>query len=176
MTEKYPFLHENDVLTEEFILKLKPEQQDVCNSLNRRTEFRVLRTTYGLVDSQGNLVARPQWERWKRWCLFGNLLVSSRLEIQRKNAWTFQGCGMRPSERCYADLFGGIWRVAFDSNASRKNRLAFNISNFWIPTCVSRKWGRVLMQIEETEILVFHQNPFVSNILYPCDLLTINEQ
>lgn len=60
MTEKYPFLHENDVLTEDFILKLKPEQQDVCNSLNRRTEFRVLRTTYGLVDSQGNLVARPQ--------------------------------------------------------------------------------------------------------------------
>lgn len=60
MTEKYPFLHENDVLTEEFILKLKPEQQDVCNSLNRRTEFRVLRTTYGLVDSQGNLVARSQ--------------------------------------------------------------------------------------------------------------------
>lgn len=60
MTEKYPFLHETDVLTEEFILKLKPEQQEVCNSLNRRTEFRVLRTTYGLVDSQGNLVARPQ--------------------------------------------------------------------------------------------------------------------
>lgn len=50
MTEKYPFLHENDVLTEEFILKLKPEQQEVCNSLNRRTDFRVLRTTYGLVD------------------------------------------------------------------------------------------------------------------------------
>lgn len=60
MAEKYPFLHENDVLTEEFILKLKPEQQEVCNSLNRRTEFRVLRTTYGLVDSQGNLVVRPQ--------------------------------------------------------------------------------------------------------------------
>lgn len=60
MTEKYPFLHENDVLTEEFILKLQPEQQEVCNSLNRRTEFRVLRTTYGLVDSQGNLVVRPQ--------------------------------------------------------------------------------------------------------------------
>lgn len=60
MTEKYPFLHENDVLTEEIILKLKPEQQEVCNSLNRRTEFRVLRTTYGLVDSQGNLVPRPQ--------------------------------------------------------------------------------------------------------------------
>lgn len=60
MAEKYPFLHENDVLTEEFILKLQPEQQEVCNLLNRRTEFRVLRTTYGLVDSQGNLVVRPQ--------------------------------------------------------------------------------------------------------------------
>lgn len=60
MAEKYPFLHENDVLTEEFILKLQPEQQEVCNSLNRRTEFRVLRTTYGLVDSQGHLVAKPQ--------------------------------------------------------------------------------------------------------------------
>lgn len=60
MAEKYPFLHENDVLTEEFILKLQPKQQEVCNSLNRRTEFRVLRTTYGLVDSQGNLVAKPQ--------------------------------------------------------------------------------------------------------------------
>lgn len=60
MAEKYPFLHENAVLTEEFILKLQPEQQEVCNSLNRRTEFRVLRTTYGLVDSQGNLVVRPQ--------------------------------------------------------------------------------------------------------------------
>lgn len=60
MAKKYPFLHENDVLTEEFILKLQPEQQEVCNSLNRRTEFRVLRTTYGLVDSQGNLVVRPQ--------------------------------------------------------------------------------------------------------------------
>lgn len=60
MAEKYPFLHENDVLTEDFILKLQPEQQEMCNSLNRRTEFRVLRTTYGLVDSQGNLVVKPQ--------------------------------------------------------------------------------------------------------------------
>lgn len=60
MAEKHPFLHENDVLTEEFILKLQPEQQEVCNSLNRRTEFRVLRTTYGLVDGQGNLVVKPQ--------------------------------------------------------------------------------------------------------------------
>lgn len=43
-----PFLKVGDVLTEDFILKLPPDQQDVCNALNRRTEFRVVRTTYGL--------------------------------------------------------------------------------------------------------------------------------
>lgn len=45
-----PFLKEGDVLTEEFIQKLPPEEQDICNSLNRRTEFRVVRTTYGLYE------------------------------------------------------------------------------------------------------------------------------
>jgi len=48
LTEKYPYLKADDVLTEEFIKKLTPEQQEECNQLNRRTEFRVLRTTYGL--------------------------------------------------------------------------------------------------------------------------------
>lgn len=56
LTETYDFLHEGDTLTEAYILKLPPEQQEVCNSLNRRTEFRVLRTTYGLFDAQGNLL------------------------------------------------------------------------------------------------------------------------
>ena len=51
VTEKYPFLKENDVLTEEFIKTLEDaEQQEQCNQLNRRTEFRVLRTTYGLFS------------------------------------------------------------------------------------------------------------------------------
>ena len=51
LTEKYPFLKENDVLTEEFIKTLEDEeQQEQCNQLNRRTEFRVLRTTYGLFN------------------------------------------------------------------------------------------------------------------------------
>ena len=51
VTEKYPFLKENDVLTEEFIKTLEDaEQQEQCNQLNRRTEFRVLRTTYGLFN------------------------------------------------------------------------------------------------------------------------------
>lgn len=46
--EKYTFLHEGNELSEEFILKLSDEQQEICNQLNRRTEFRVLRTTYGM--------------------------------------------------------------------------------------------------------------------------------
>ena len=48
LTEKYPFLKEGDVLTEEYIKTLDEEQQKQCNQLNRRTEFIVLRTTYGL--------------------------------------------------------------------------------------------------------------------------------
>lgn len=48
MAEKNSFLHEGDTLTETFILKRKPEEQEICNSLNRRTEFSVLRTTYGM--------------------------------------------------------------------------------------------------------------------------------
>jgi outer membrane protein OmpA-like peptidoglycan-associated protein len=53
LTEKYPFLKENDVLTEEFIKTLEnEEQQEQCNQLNRRTEFIVLRTTYGLTQKK----------------------------------------------------------------------------------------------------------------------------
>ena len=53
LTEKYPFLKENDVLTEEFIKTLEnEEQQEQCNQLNRRTEFIVLRTTYGLTPKK----------------------------------------------------------------------------------------------------------------------------
>ena len=46
--EQYDFLNENDILSEEFILNLTEEQQEICNQLNRRTEFRVIRTTYGM--------------------------------------------------------------------------------------------------------------------------------
>ena len=48
LTEKYPWLKEDDVLTQEFILKQTREHQEICNQLNRRTEFKVLRTTYKL--------------------------------------------------------------------------------------------------------------------------------
>ena len=50
LTEKYEFLHEGDVLTEQFILALPEDQQEICNQLNRRTEFKVLRTTYKLFE------------------------------------------------------------------------------------------------------------------------------
>jgi outer membrane protein OmpA-like peptidoglycan-associated protein len=61
VAEKYPFLKEGDVLTEEFITNLKDEaQQDSCNQLNRRTEFTVLRTTYGMFDEHGQLKNPPK--------------------------------------------------------------------------------------------------------------------
>ena len=47
LTETYPWLNEGDQLTEEFIKTLKDDEQEICNQLNRRTEFIVLRTTYG---------------------------------------------------------------------------------------------------------------------------------
>lgn len=50
LAEQYDFLEEGQELTEEFILTLSEEQQETCNQLNRRTEFQVLRTTYGLYE------------------------------------------------------------------------------------------------------------------------------
>ena len=46
LAKQYDFLKRGDELTEEFILKLPKEQQDICNSINRRTEFRVLSTDF----------------------------------------------------------------------------------------------------------------------------------
>ena len=51
MTEKYTFLKEGDVLSEEFINAIdNEEQRETCHQINRRTEFRVLRTTYKLYE------------------------------------------------------------------------------------------------------------------------------
>ena len=60
VAERYAFLKAGDVLTEDFIAKLPEEQQEQCNQLNRRTEFKVLRTTYGMFDTEGKLIQRPQ--------------------------------------------------------------------------------------------------------------------
>ena len=42
----YPQFKEGDVLTEEFIKNLSPEDQAAADQINRRTEFQVLSTTY----------------------------------------------------------------------------------------------------------------------------------
>ena len=67
IAESHPFLHEGDTLTETFIRALPADSlQEACNALNRRTEFRVLRTTYGLFDrtslSAPNLEATKEQE------------------------------------------------------------------------------------------------------------------
>ena len=62
VAERYEFLKEGDVLTEEFIAALPEEQQEQCHQMNRRTEFKVLRTTYGMFDKVGRLIQSPQPE------------------------------------------------------------------------------------------------------------------
>lgn len=46
--KQYDFIPIEQVLNEEFILSLPKEQQEICNQINRRTEFKVLKTTYKL--------------------------------------------------------------------------------------------------------------------------------
>ncbi|HLP05839.1 MAG TPA: OmpA family protein, partial [Paludibacter sp.] len=48
MAKKYPFLKVNTTLDESFVTKLLAEQQEIVNQINRRTEFRVVKTTYKL--------------------------------------------------------------------------------------------------------------------------------
>lgn len=48
LNKQYTFLPKEQVLDEAFITTLSADQQEICNSLNRRTEFRVLKTTYKL--------------------------------------------------------------------------------------------------------------------------------
>ena len=48
MAEEHDFLQEETLLTEDFILTLTPEQQDIADQYNRRTEFKVTGTEYNL--------------------------------------------------------------------------------------------------------------------------------
>ena len=59
VAEKYQFLKEGDVLTEEMINALPEELHEQCHQMNRRTEFKVLRTTYGMFDKAGKLIQSP---------------------------------------------------------------------------------------------------------------------
>ncbi len=45
---KHSFIPVDQVLDEAFIDTLTPDQQEICNQINRRTEFKVLKTTYKL--------------------------------------------------------------------------------------------------------------------------------
>ncbi|MCL2650138.1 MAG: OmpA family protein [Candidatus Azobacteroides sp.] len=49
IAKQYEFLPEGAVLSESFIQTLTPEQQGIADQINRRTEFRVLRTNYRLL-------------------------------------------------------------------------------------------------------------------------------
>jgi peptidoglycan-associated lipoprotein len=46
LSEKLTYLKENDLLDEAFISKLNTAQQEELNQINRRTEFRVVKTSY----------------------------------------------------------------------------------------------------------------------------------
>lgn len=46
LASEYDFIKEGDVLTPEFITGLNSSQQEICNQINRRTEFKVLSTNY----------------------------------------------------------------------------------------------------------------------------------
>ena len=48
LATQYPQFKEGDVLTEEYITKLSPEDQEIANQINRRTEFQVLSITWNL--------------------------------------------------------------------------------------------------------------------------------
>ena len=48
IARQYPQFKEGDVMTEEFINKLSPEDQEAADQINRRTEFQVLSLTYGM--------------------------------------------------------------------------------------------------------------------------------
>lgn len=48
LAKKYDFLKEGDILSEEYIGKLTPEQQAIADQINRRTEFKVLSVVYDM--------------------------------------------------------------------------------------------------------------------------------
>ena len=48
LNKQYPFIPAEQVLDEAFILSLPADKQEICNQINRRTEFKVIKTTYKL--------------------------------------------------------------------------------------------------------------------------------
>lgn len=48
LNKQYPWLPIDQVLNETYILALPADKQEICNQINRRTEFKVIKTTYKL--------------------------------------------------------------------------------------------------------------------------------
>ena len=48
LNKQYPFIPVEQALDEAFILSLPANKQEICNAINRRTEFKVIKTTYKL--------------------------------------------------------------------------------------------------------------------------------
>ena len=48
LNKQYPWLPVDQLLDEEFITKLPADKQEICHQINRRTEFKVVKTTYNL--------------------------------------------------------------------------------------------------------------------------------
>ena len=48
LQKQYPWLTPDQVLDEAYILSLPADKQEICNQINRRTEFKVIKTTYKL--------------------------------------------------------------------------------------------------------------------------------
>lgn len=46
--DKYDFLNENELLDEAFIEKLAPDEQEIADQINRRTEFKVIDPSFGI--------------------------------------------------------------------------------------------------------------------------------
>ena len=48
LNKQYPWLPVDQALDEAYILTLPADKQEICNQINRRTEFKVIKTTYNL--------------------------------------------------------------------------------------------------------------------------------
>ncbi len=63
VAEKYPFLKEGDVLTEDFINKLETEEQkEIAHQLNRRTEFKIIEGPESIKIEEKRLIRRGKHE------------------------------------------------------------------------------------------------------------------
>ncbi len=67
IAKEFSFLKEGDVLTEDFIVKLKDNSKiEIAHQLNRRTEFSVLSTDYGITPEEKKAEEEKQQKQIKQ--------------------------------------------------------------------------------------------------------------